>query len=462
MLNGGNDNGIRNTFLQGVIYQMYASDSQESALAWLRAFGCDAVIGDDKESREVYHPIRYPAKFHGLRELWRDGADVIYEVPRRNRSLAHALYAADVVQQPTLAYYLAPLKRYLEAIDNPALPYAEFRWRGPGDATIAADLRRDHLISVEVTWDRGWKARVNGEPRRIWADTLGQMVVEPRCSGPCTVDLSYDGGSEMMLARIVSWLALAGGAIWILRSSAINEAQYNNEEMTAATPDVKPRYQFKPGPHSSHTLLLAQFPERGEGRPVLDLGCAAGYLSEILAERGFSVACIDWPGTPHPATVEFSGADLDDGLGPVDTLLRLHHLRRYPRAPARSLAAVEGVPGAPRRREARWWHPCPTAPTGISAGTSSWAAFRNTSAASSTAPICTFTPGTDGSDLFERAGFRIETVRSSAVPFGLAVPAWDGSVLSALAGEPVGSMRADPEDPVRVPVHRLGARPVMQ
>ena len=86
----------------------------------------------------------------------------------------------------------------------------------------------------------------------------------------------------------------------------------------AAQADVKPRYQLKAGPYSSHTLLLAQFPERGEGYRVLDIGCAAGYLSEILVERGYSVACVDWPGTPHPATVEFSGADLDDGLGPVD------------------------------------------------------------------------------------------------------------------------------------------------
>ena len=89
------------------------------------------------------------------------------------------------------------------------------------------------------------------------------------------------------------------------------------KRMMAAQPDIQPRYQFKAGPYSSHTLLLAEFPERGEGRRVLDVGCAAGYLSEILAQRGFAVTSIDWPNTPHPPTVEFAGADLDDGLGPV-------------------------------------------------------------------------------------------------------------------------------------------------
>ena len=86
----------------------------------------------------------------------------------------------------------------------------------------------------------------------------------------------------------------------------------------AATLQPALRYTLKPGPYSSHTLLLSRFPERGEGRRVLDIGCAAGYLSEILANRGFAVTCIDWPGTPHPATVEFSGADLDDGISHIN------------------------------------------------------------------------------------------------------------------------------------------------
>lgn len=80
--------------------------------------------------------------------------------------------------------------------------------------------------------------------------------------------------------------------------------------MMAAQVDAKPRYEFKAGPYGSHKHLLTRCPERGGERRVLDLGCAVGYLSEILAERGFPVVCIDWPGTPHPATVEFSGAAL--------------------------------------------------------------------------------------------------------------------------------------------------------
>jgi hypothetical protein len=216
MLAGGFDNGERNLLLPAVIYQIYFGDQREVALDWLKAFGCDAVIGGGPRSREVYHPYRVPGKFAGLPELWREGDDVIYAVPRPTPSLAHAVRAADLPATTPEAYDTTPLKPYLRALDDPALPPADFRWRGTGAAEIAADLRPEHLLSVQVTWDAGWSARVNGEPRRVWGDKLGQMVVEPRCHGVCRVDLAYDGGAEMRAARWLSGLTLGGGALWVL------------------------------------------------------------------------------------------------------------------------------------------------------------------------------------------------------------------------------------------------------
>ena len=93
MLTGGFDNGERNTFLHDVIYQIYAGDRQDTMLAWLKAFGVGAVVGGGPKSREVYHPYAHPEKFDGLTEIWRDGPDVIYSVPRRRASLAHAMLA---------------------------------------------------------------------------------------------------------------------------------------------------------------------------------------------------------------------------------------------------------------------------------------------------------------------------------------------------------------------------------
>ncbi len=200
------------------------------------------------------------------------------------------------------------------------------------------------------------------------------------------------------------------------------------ERVVATNPEIKPRYQFKAGPYSSHMLLLKQFPEQGHKRRVLDIGCAVGYLSEILADRGFSVASIDWPGTPHPATIEFSGADLDDGLGPVTGLFDyiicadvLEHLRDPLRLlkECRERLAPGGRIFGSLPNSAHWyfrWNVLmgrfPQHERGLFDSTHlhyyNWDGWMN---------------------LFDRAGFRIDTVQSSAVPVGLALPAWDGSAL---------------------------------
>ena len=216
MLTGGFDNGMRNVLLQDVIFQIYYGDKQKVALDWLKAYGCDAVIGGGPDSREVYHPYNHPAKLEGLPELWREGGDVIYAVPGASGSLAHAVRASDLPRVTPPAYDSQPLAPYLAALDDPALPRAAFRWTSESSASITADLRPEYLLSVQITWDQGWHALVGGRPRRVWKDKLGQMVVEPLCNGPCTVELTWDGGMELLAARVLSGAGLAGGVLWIL------------------------------------------------------------------------------------------------------------------------------------------------------------------------------------------------------------------------------------------------------
>jgi hypothetical protein len=215
-LTGGFDNGIRNPTVPAVIFHVYAGDKQQYMVNLLRAYGCDAMIGGGADSAEFYHPISHPGKLRGLTELWRDGGDAIYDIPRRSRSLAHVMRPQDVVRQPLSFQGFTALDPYLAALDNPLYPAAGFRWRAPSAATVTADLKPDQVLSVQIAWDKGWNASVDGRPVSIARDELGQMVVAPKCGGPCTVELKYDGGTEGFYARAVGRLALAGGGLWIL------------------------------------------------------------------------------------------------------------------------------------------------------------------------------------------------------------------------------------------------------
>jgi len=139
--------------------------------------------------------------------------------------------------------------------------------------------------------------------------------------------------------------------------------------MTAATVEAPARYQFKPGPYSSHALLLREFPRQGDGRRFSTSAARAGIWPRSWRQRGFSVTGIDLPGTAHPPGIDFVAADLDRGLpaldGSFDYILCadvLEHLRE----PEAVVARMPGTAGA-RRCAHRFAAQQPAMP--ISAGT---------------------------------------------------------------------------------------------
>lgn len=195
-----------------------------------------------------------------------------------------------------------------------------------------------------------------------------------------------------------------------------------------AQADATSRYRIKAGPYSSHTLVLQRFPLDGKGLRVLDVGCAAGYLSEVLVRRGFSVACIDWPGTPHPPTVEFSGADLDNGLGPVggafDYIICadvIEHLRDPLRLleECRDRLAPGGTLVASLPNSGHWYFRL-----NVLAGR-----FPQHERGLFDSTHLHFYMWDGWVRLMQRAGFVVETVCPSATPFGLVFANHEGSPL---------------------------------
>jgi hypothetical protein len=225
-LSGGFDQGITNIMVPNTIHLFYKGSNEidrnaEVTILLLRALGVGALMVGGPNSKDFFRPQEYPERFasSGLPELWREGDDVIYGIPSRSHSLAHAIAPADLVRmRPFVPSGMDEVRKYVAALENPAYPLAEFTWLNPHQARVVAELSTDQLLSVQISHHAGWHASMSGQPRHVYGDGLGLMVVEPTCGGHCVVDLIYDGGWEMTLARIVSYLTILLGIGWVLRA----------------------------------------------------------------------------------------------------------------------------------------------------------------------------------------------------------------------------------------------------
>jgi hypothetical protein len=194
----------------------YTEGDGATTAMWLRLLGAEAVIVSGPGSRDAYpNDWHDPDKFKGvLPELWRDGGDAIYGVPQRSMSLAHVILSTDVVSRPPdRVEDVEPVQKLNTALENPALPIADFTWKSQSEAAVSATLQPEHLVMVQVSHHPGWRAWVNGSPRPLRRDGLGFMIVEPQCSGPCQIRLLYDGGTEM---RIAQWVSAATAILLLI------------------------------------------------------------------------------------------------------------------------------------------------------------------------------------------------------------------------------------------------------
>jgi hypothetical protein len=200
---------------------MNAGDREgEIAADWLRVYGAHAVGVTGPRSTEYYKSIKNWKKFDGvLRELWRDGDDVVYEVPQRSASLARVVRREQTIAAPPeYATETAAIAAYLRAVEDPAMPDASWEWLSRSHARIVADLQPDHAVAVQMNYHPGWRVTANGNRVAARPDGLDQMIIEPNCAGACRIELIYDGGTEMRVANVAAVAGLLAGLAAILRS----------------------------------------------------------------------------------------------------------------------------------------------------------------------------------------------------------------------------------------------------
>jgi hypothetical protein len=206
---GGFDQGIVNQTQPGSHFQVLSGMGSGErkgpvAIGWLQMMGVDAVAVSQAGSTEVFKPFAHPTKFDGLlRELWREGGDVIYEVPRTSPSLARIVRADELPRGPIINEDLKWAEAYLHAINDPARPQPLTEWLDRSHLRVRATVAPGELVSILVTYHPGWRS-----PVPLEKDQLGQILLRPSAAGDQTIDLTFDGGAEMTAARLACGFAL--------------------------------------------------------------------------------------------------------------------------------------------------------------------------------------------------------------------------------------------------------------
>jgi hypothetical protein len=199
----------------------------EYSILWLKAFGVHALGVCGPKSTEVYHNWIHPTRFDGqLPVLWRDGDNTIYQVGKHAPLARVVPRAALVNREPINGIDIEPIKPYVAALDDPAMPAAEFRWTSMHSMKISAGVREGQAISIQMAWAKGWHASVKPVPGKVETtldpagstaratvpvlrDGIGLMYIDPGVSGRVDIEMYFDGGTELRLANVLSPLTAA-------------------------------------------------------------------------------------------------------------------------------------------------------------------------------------------------------------------------------------------------------------
>jgi hypothetical protein len=186
-------------------------DDARASLAWLKAFGTGAIAISGPKSQEFWKGFAHPTKFDGrLPVLWSADDVTIYKVPLRTESLAHVVPESALVRRtPASPRDTGEVEKYVAALEDESLPKADFRWQAANRIHIQTMAGPGQVVSVQVTQHPGWHAKANGVSRRVKADGLALMWLQPECNGPCDIQLEYDGGAELRICHLLSVVALA-------------------------------------------------------------------------------------------------------------------------------------------------------------------------------------------------------------------------------------------------------------
>ncbi|OGD86007.1 hypothetical protein A2696_00310 [Candidatus Curtissbacteria bacterium RIFCSPHIGHO2_01_FULL_41_13] len=222
---GGIDQASTHPYWAKATYQIrYSPDGQESLL-WLKALRVGYLVVHDGRSSEYYHDFIYPEKFEKVCAGQSSALLIQPDTSCRlvfDNGLGDRIYRVDTTIASSAPQeglkrlsLLVPGKNEMATLTN-YVSWFEFgkslKFSGVGDdnkLTVKGEIGHDEVVSLGVTYDRGWQARdQDGNELKTSSDPLGNLVVFPKSEGEQEFHLSFNEGFDLWFGIAVSLATL--------------------------------------------------------------------------------------------------------------------------------------------------------------------------------------------------------------------------------------------------------------
>ncbi|NIM47633.1 MAG: YfhO family protein [Candidatus Aenigmarchaeota archaeon] len=218
---GGADGASASQWWTHATYQINTSEDapkgeeEEITLNWLKALNVSYAVVNFPESKEVFHDYRNPYKFKeikGLEEVYNQRGDVIYKIPLSNSSLAQIVDKREFDDLKPLynAIDVGGLQKYVDYIENSTLDQGKISLikKKNTEYEISADLKENEAIGLQISYNPGWKAYVDGKRVKIEKDVIDFMLIDPGKTGNVKIILKFGKTWDQYLGYLITVVTL--------------------------------------------------------------------------------------------------------------------------------------------------------------------------------------------------------------------------------------------------------------
>lgn len=211
-IGGGSEQGITNIKVMDMFWRLVLGEDAKTDILWLKSFGVDNLVVNDKTSKLPLCDFEHPLKFKGaLPVLWEDQqGNWIYDVPRKDRSLARVVDGSAYSKSrfPTWPDDIEALQQYVDTLEDPASPSAQTSWMRPDTLAIRATTTDGQALAIQVAYDPSWHAREGDREYRVSEDAYGQVRIDLP-PGEHQFALHFDTPLENEIGRGITLLSIA-------------------------------------------------------------------------------------------------------------------------------------------------------------------------------------------------------------------------------------------------------------